>query len=44
MIRTTVDSVQTVEACYEAFARGDVATVIGELDENVEWYEAEENP
>ena len=44
MTRTTGNSVRTVEALYEAFARGDIATVIGAMDENVEWYEAEGNP
>jgi ketosteroid isomerase-like protein len=44
MTRTTVDNVKTVEALYEAFARGDIATVIGAMDENIEWCEAEGNP
>ncbi|NEK57057.1 nuclear transport factor 2 family protein [Geodermatophilus sabuli] len=44
MTQTTDTSVETVTALYDAFARGDVATVIGALDENVEWYEAEGNP
>ena len=44
MTRTTATTVETVKALYEAFARGDVDTVIGAMDENVEWFEAEGNP
>jgi hypothetical protein len=40
----TTTSLRTVEALYEAFAHGDVAAVIGALDENIEWSEAEGNP
>ena len=31
----------TVRAMYEAFARGDVPTIIAALDPQVEWWEAE---
>jgi ketosteroid isomerase-like protein len=44
MTQTSATTVETVKALYEAFARGDVGTVIGALDENVEWSEAEGNP
>ena len=44
MTRTTADTVETVKALYEALARGDVATITGAMDENIEWYEAEGNP
>lgn len=29
---------------YDAFGRGDVATVLAGTDDNIEWYEAEGNP
>ena len=32
---------QTIERMYEAFGRGDIAFVIGALDPDVEWWEAE---
>ena len=32
---------QTVEGMYEAFGRGDIPFVIGALDADVEWWEAE---
>jgi ketosteroid isomerase-like protein len=35
------DSVGIVRSVYEAFARGDVQTVLGLLSEKVEWNEAE---
>jgi ketosteroid isomerase-like protein len=35
------DNVELVRGAYEAFARGDVGPVLGILDENVEWNEAE---
>jgi uncharacterized protein len=31
----------TVQGMYEAFGRGDIATVLGALDPEVEWWEAE---
>jgi ketosteroid isomerase-like protein len=38
------DNVDLVRGAYEAFARGDVPGVLGLLDENVEWHEAEHIP
>ena len=35
------DNVTSVERMYAAFGKGDVPTVIGALDPNVEWWEAE---
>lgn len=32
---------KTIEGMYEAFGRGDIAFVIGALDGDVEWWEAE---
>jgi ketosteroid isomerase-like protein len=37
-------SVETVEGVYEAFARGDVPTVLGLMTEDIEWHEAEGMP
>lgn len=34
----------TIRAIYEAFAKGDVPSVLGALDANVEWTEAEGFP
>ena len=31
----------TIQRMYEAFGRGDIATVLGALDPEVEWWEAE---
>lgn len=33
-----------IRSLYDAFARGDAETVLGMLDENVEWKEAEGGP
>ncbi len=38
------DSVGLVRGVYEAFAKGDVQTVLGLLSEKVEWNEAEHFP
>jgi ketosteroid isomerase-like protein len=35
------ENVKVVQSMYEAFARGDIPTVIGALDPQVEWWEAE---
>ena len=35
------DNVDVVRGAYEAFARGDVGSVLGILDENIEWHQAE---
>jgi ketosteroid isomerase-like protein len=32
-----VSNAETVRAIYEAFGRGDVATILDKLDDNVEW-------
>jgi ketosteroid isomerase-like protein len=38
------DNVDLVRGAYEAFARGDVGSVLGIFDENIEWNEAEHVP
>ena len=38
------DSVALIRSVYEAFAKGDVQTVLGLLSEKVEWNEAEHFP
>ncbi len=35
------EHVKTVRGMYDAFGRGDMATVLGALDPKVEWWEAE---
>ncbi len=37
-------SVQVVEGAYAAFARGDVAAVLGAMADDMEWHEAEGMP
>ncbi|MCK6625387.1 MAG: hypothetical protein L6R45_09445 [Anaerolineae bacterium] len=32
-----MSNAETVQAIYEAFARGDVATILDKLDDAVEW-------
>ena len=44
MTRTVTDNTTLVRGAYEAFARGDVPTVLGLFDEQIEWNEAEGNP
>ena len=44
MTQTATTSLATVRAVYDAFARGDVGTVLGALAEDAEWFEAEGNP
>ncbi len=44
MTQTAATSVETIKALYDAFARGDVGTVLGAMDEAIEWSEAEGNP
>jgi uncharacterized protein len=34
-------NMEIIKAVYEAFARGDIPTVLGALDANVDWREAE---
>src|SRR5688572_12021983 len=38
------DNIALARSLYDAFARGDVATVLGAFDENIEWHEAEGMP
>ena len=38
------ETTDVVRALYEAFARGDVDTVLGSLDDTVQWKEAEGSP
>ena len=35
------ENVELMQRMYEAFARGDVETVLGQMDEGIEWNEAE---
>ena len=35
------ENVSVVRSLYEAFAKGDIPTIIGALDPKVEWWEAE---
>ena len=35
------ENVQIVRGLYEAFGRGDVPTVLGHMDQSIEWNEAE---
>ena len=35
------DNVAAIKRMYEAFAEGDIPTVLGTLDPNVEWWEAD---
>lgn len=35
------DNVQIVKSLYEAFAKGDVAAVLGAMDDKIQWMEAE---
>ena len=37
-------SVHTITEVYEAFARGDVAAVLGAMTKDIEWHEAEGMP
>jgi uncharacterized protein len=39
-----MSNVGLVQDVYEAFGRGDVPTVLGAFDTNIEWREAEGNP
>ena len=40
----TEQSVQAVRDVYEAFARGDVPSVLGAMTEDIEWHEADGMP
>jgi len=35
------ENVQVIRELYEAFGRGDVPTVLGKMDQSIEWNEAE---
>ncbi len=35
------DNVAVVQGIYDAFGRGDIGSVLGALDDDVHWYEAE---
>lgn len=35
------ENVQLIRGLYEAFGKGDVSTVLGSMDEGIEWREAE---
>jgi ketosteroid isomerase-like protein len=35
------ENVQLIRGLYEAFGKGDVSTVLGKMDEGIEWREAE---
>jgi ketosteroid isomerase-like protein len=35
------DNVQLIRGLYEAFGKGDISTVLGQMDEDIEWREAE---
>ena len=39
-----MSNVTTMQKLYAAFGRGDIGTVIGGMDPNIEWREAENNP
>ena len=39
-----MDNVTLLKNLYEAFARGDIATVLGTMSPNIRWYQAEGNP
>jgi ketosteroid isomerase-like protein len=39
-----VSNVTLMQNLYAAFARGDIETVLGGMDPNIEWREAENNP
>jgi ketosteroid isomerase-like protein len=44
MTQTTTDNVTAMKGLYEAFGRGEVPVVLGAMDEQIEWHEAEGNP
>jgi len=39
-----VDNVQLARDIYDAFGRGDIPAVLGMMDPDIEWHEAEGNP
>jgi ketosteroid isomerase-like protein len=42
--QSATDNIEFIKSMYDAFGRGDVATVLGAMDEEIEWNEAEGNP
>ena len=40
---TTKQNIQIIETVYKAFSTGDMPTVLGSMDPNIEWNEAESN-
>jgi len=41
---TTISNVATIKGAYDAFAKGDVPAVLGIMDTNISWTEAEGFP
>jgi len=39
-----MSNVETMQDLYAAFGRGDIPSVLGAMDPNIEWREAENNP
>jgi uncharacterized protein len=39
-----MSNIQLAQEMYDAFNRGDVGTVLGIMEPNIEWHEAEGNP
>jgi uncharacterized protein len=39
-----VSNIQLMQDLYDAFGRGDIPTVLGAMDPDIEWREAEGNP
>jgi ketosteroid isomerase-like protein len=39
-----MDNVRLLKNLYEAFGRGDVPTVLGAMNSNIRWHQAEGNP
>ena len=35
------ENIQLIRGLYESFGKGDVPTVLGQMDQNIEWREAE---
>ncbi len=44
MTRAATDNISLMRSAYEAFGRGDMSAVLGLMDEQIEWNEAEGNP
>ena len=39
-----MDNVKLLKSLYEAFARGDIASVLGAMSPDIRWHQAESNP